>query len=90
MESNQVPGGGNQPITVATFASKFRSKTEVYAFLTLDVKSYLPPPHTLTMFFLKDLVSGQKKRKLQPKFLTNSQTSKCHMSFMCAFQPMRT
>ena len=63
MEHNQIPGNGKTVITVATFASKYRSKNEIYSFLTLDVKCYLPPPHTLTLYFMKDLVSGQKKRK---------------------------
>ena len=63
MESIQIPGGGQQVVTVAAFASKFRSKTEIYSFLTLDAACYLPASHTLTVYFLKDLVSGKKKCK---------------------------
>ena len=30
-------------------------------FLTIDGKAYLSPYETLTIYFLKDLVSGKKK-----------------------------
>ena len=60
-------------VTTATFAAKFRSKRgkwtlpltpiEVFTFLTVDVKAYLPAMNTLTIYFLKDLITGQKKRK---------------------------
>ena len=43
------------------FASKFRSKRECYTFLTLDVKAYLPEYKHVTIYFLKELVSGEKK-----------------------------
>lgn len=59
----------NSTITTAQFAAKFRSKREgklvpaaqdisspifvVYTFLTVDVKAYLPPIHTITIYFLK-------------------------------------
>ena len=43
------------------FAAKFRSKREVYNFLHIDVKAYLPPYDVLTLYFLRDLVSGAKK-----------------------------
>ena len=58
MESSQIPGGNQHVVTVAAFASKYRSKNEIYSFLTLEVQCYLPAPHTLTVYFLKDLVSG--------------------------------
>ena len=63
MEANQIPNGGHQTVTVATFSAKFRSKIEVHAFLTLDVKAYLPAHHTMTIYFLRDLVQGRKKSK---------------------------
>ena len=50
-------------ITTAEFAAKFRSKYEVYQFLTIDALAYLPPPECVTMYFLKDLVRGVKKCK---------------------------
>ena len=46
-----------------SFASKYKSKREVYNFLTVDCHAYLPPYDNLTIYFLKDLVSGAKKSK---------------------------
>ena len=63
MEGSQIPNDNNRAVTVAAFSAKFRSKREIYTFLTLDVKAYLPAVHTVTVYFLKDLVSGTKKRK---------------------------
>lgn len=53
----------NAQITAATFASKFNSKREIYMFLTVDVRAYLPAYDTVTIYFLKDLISGAKKCK---------------------------
>ena len=50
-----------QNVTAATFASKFRSKREIYVFLTVDVKAYLCNCDNLTIYFLKDLISGKRK-----------------------------
>ena len=50
-------------ITTAEFAAKFRSKYEVYQFLTIDALAFLPPPECVTIYFLKDLVRGIKKCK---------------------------
>lgn len=52
-----------QRITTNEFASKFRSKNEVYTFLVIDVGAYLPPPECVTIYFLKELVSGTRKCK---------------------------
>jgi len=53
----------NNLVNAKEFASKFRSKREVYNFLTIDVKAYLPGYETLNLYFLRDLVNGQKKCK---------------------------
>ena len=53
----------NAQITAASFASKFNSKREIYMFLTVDVHAYLPAYDTVTIYFLKDLISGAKKCK---------------------------
>ena len=53
----------NPNITAATFASKYNSKREVYMFLTMDFRAYLPAYDTVTIYFLKDLISGVKKCK---------------------------
>lgn len=51
-------------VTAAMFAAKYRSKKEVFQFLTVDAKAYLCPFDTVTIYFLKDLASGKKKCKL--------------------------
>ena len=53
--------GQKRQVTSATFSSKFRSKKEIYVFLTVDVKAYLCNCDNLTIYFLKDLVSGKRK-----------------------------
>ena len=48
-------------LTTSEFSAKFRSKNEVYAFLSIDVEAYLPSKDCVTIYFLKDLVNGKKK-----------------------------
>ena len=50
-----------QQVTSAAFSAKFRSKREIYSFLTLDAKAYLCNCDNLTIYFLKDLVTGKRK-----------------------------
>ena len=50
-------------MTAAAFAAKYKSKRECYTFLAVDVQAYLPAYDTITIYFLKDLVSGAKKSK---------------------------
>ena len=52
-----------QPVTAIEFAAKYRSKVEVYMFLTHTVKKYLPCHRTITIFFCKDIVMGRKRGK---------------------------
>ena len=47
-------------ITAATFGAKYRSKREIYQFLTVDVRAYLPDCDNVTIYFLKDIVRGKK------------------------------
>jgi hypothetical protein len=58
---------GRQPVkarlTTSEFSAKFRSKNEVYAFLSIDVEAYLPSKDCVTIYFLKDLVNGKRKCK---------------------------
>ena len=58
-----------QQVTAMSFASKYKSKREVYNFLTVDCHAYLPPYDNLTIYFLKDLVSDDKKSKFLIKLL---------------------
>ena len=61
---------GKQQVTATAFAAKYKSKREVYNFLAIDVKCYLPAYDTITIYFLKDLVSGVKK-SMFPSSCTN-------------------
>ena len=45
------------------FAAKYKSKKEIFGFLSVTVGHYLCDYRCLTIYFLKDLVSGQKKCK---------------------------
>ena len=56
-------------ITTSEFSAKFRSKNEVYTFLAIDVGAYLPPTECVTIYFLKDLVAGNKKCKYFIQFI---------------------
>ena len=52
-----------QFVNVNTFAAKYKSKREVYTFMSIDGGAYLPPFETVTVYFLKDLVAGLRKCK---------------------------
>ena len=43
-----------------TFSAKFRSKREIWNFLVIDVGAYLPPYENVTIYHMKDLVTGTK------------------------------
>ena len=45
--------GNLQQITAAQFGSRFKSKKEVFGFLTVELKAYLPSYHTVSIYFLK-------------------------------------
>ena len=49
-----IPQGANPQITAAQFASKFKSKREIYTFLVVDARAYLPAFETVTIYFLKE------------------------------------
>ena len=59
----QRADNGKKRISTAAFSAKFRSKSEVYQFLTIDVGAVLPQKECVTTYFLKDLVMGRKKCK---------------------------
>ena len=50
-------------VTSKEFSAKFSTKNEIYMFLTVDLGAYLPPPECVTIYFLKELTEGKKKRK---------------------------
>lgn len=41
--------------------AKFSSKKEIYSFLITDCRAYLSPCSSITIYFLRDLISGKKK-----------------------------
>ena len=48
-------------MSAQSFAAKFKSKKEIYNFLTIDGKVYLPPYETVSVYHMRDIVSGAKK-----------------------------
>ena len=55
--------GNVQQITAAQFGSRFKSKKEVFGFLTVELKAYLPSFHTVSIYFLKHIACGFRNRK---------------------------
>jgi hypothetical protein len=47
-------------MSAAEFGFRFTSKSEIYKFLTVDAGAYLPPASQITIYFMKDLISGKK------------------------------
>ena len=47
-------------MNVKNFAAKFATKGEIYRFLTVEAKVYLPDYKTVTIWHMKDLASGDK------------------------------
>ena len=62
-EMNQIPANQPRMVQVSSkeFSAKYRSKREIYNFLATDVGVYLPPYDNITIYFLKELMNGQKK-----------------------------
>ena len=58
-----ISSSQNHKVTSTSFAAKYRSKREIYNLLTVDVGAYLPPFETVTIYYLKDIISGKKKCK---------------------------
>ena len=52
----------NIKVTAKDFAAKMRNKQEVYHFLTHEVGTYLSSYDTMTVWHMRDLVSGKRKR----------------------------
>ena len=62
-----VANGGVGALTTVTakdFASKYREKHEVYHFLTHDCGIYLPHYDTVTIWHLRDIASGKRRKVL--------------------------
>jgi len=50
-----------QQMAAAQFAAKFKSKRECHRFLAVDVGAYIPPLSTVTIYHMRDLISGDKR-----------------------------
>ena len=63
MDSSQAAHKAAKPqnMTVSNFGAKFGTKGEVYRFLTVEAKVYLPDFRTVTIWHMKDLASGTKQ-----------------------------
>ena len=51
---------GVRKITAAEFAVKFPTKRDVWRFLANEVKWYLPPEDTVTIWHLRDMARGHR------------------------------
>ena len=48
-------------LNIRDLGSKFRSKNEMYRFLTSEVDMYLPPQKEWSIYFVRDILSGSKR-----------------------------
>ena len=58
----QNPFAHTVPVNAKSFGAKYRTKREVYRFLTHDCGAYLSSYETMTIFHLKDLMAGKRRR----------------------------
>ena len=63
MQVQQNPGPLRTEITTKEFSSKYESKREVYHFVAVDCGFYVPEYDCVTIYFLKDIMTGEKKCK---------------------------
>ena len=57
-------------INVKEFAARFRSKYEIYSFLTVECRYYLPAYDQTSIWWLRAIALGDKKGKLTIIVLT--------------------
>ena len=53
---------GKVSISSKEIGAKFEAKNEIYRFLASEVGVYLPSYETITIFHLRDIMSGAKKK----------------------------
>lgn len=61
--AEEEKGAGAVRISASAWAAKFKSKKEIFDFLTTTCKAWLSSYETVTVYFCKDLVGGKKKCK---------------------------
>ena len=61
-QNAQMAGPNNlKQVNVHQLVEKFKSKNELYNFLTLDCKAYLPKLRSTNVYFYKQIIKGEKK-----------------------------
>lgn len=50
-----------QQVNINDITSKFRSKKELYNFLSQECGAYLPRHNSTNIYFLKDIIMGEKE-----------------------------
>jgi hypothetical protein len=65
-------------VSAKEFSAKYKSKKECYNFLTVTAKAYLSSHETVTTYFLKSLINGEKQCKYSQPFLTLRADIKCN------------
>ena len=61
MESNNNAGQAGKQYPSQLFGSRFKSKRDCHRFLSVEVGAYLPTYETVTIYHMRDLISGAKK-----------------------------
>ena len=56
------PFGSTVPVNPQSFGAKYQTKREVYRFLSHDCGCFLSSYETMTVFHLRDLMAGERKR----------------------------
>lgn len=58
---NSIAQMNTTMIAPAAFQAKYKSKREVWRFLSTDASVYLPPYQTVTIYHMRDLVAGKRR-----------------------------
>ena len=61
MDHNNGAGPQGKQYPSQLFGSRFKSKRDCHRFLTVEVGAYLPPFEVVTIYHLRELISGVKK-----------------------------
>jgi hypothetical protein len=56
-------------VNVNELSAKMKSKKELYNFLLQDCQAYLPPLHSTNVYFLKQIMKGEKEVIIEKQFL---------------------
>jgi hypothetical protein len=60
--ANAGNAGANRHVTTAEFAAKFKTKREIFRWLTHDLGLYCPPFDVVTVWHLRDLAACKRRR----------------------------